>query len=122
MLVISVIALVCIFFLNVSFGMYYGFGNRHYWFFEILHFLGGFFVAMFFSNFFRSAIFIFTGLGIVTILWESTEILIAKIPVLSNFVKKKLRQKDVKPKLSDTILDIILNFTGAIVFFWYRSF
>src|SRR3990167_1862362 len=49
MLIFSLFGLTGLFIINILFGMYYGFGTRHYWFFELEHFLGGFFVAMFLS-------------------------------------------------------------------------
>lgn len=115
---ISVAALLGIFILNLTVGMYYGFGVRHYWFFQTLHFLGGFFVAMFFSGFFRSAGLILAGLGIVTVLWEFIELLIADVPAMSRYTKKKFRLKNVTPEWKDTVFDIILNFSGAILFIY----
>ena len=119
MLIASIIILVSIFVLNIVVGMYYGFGARHYWFFETLHFLGGFFVAMFFSNFFQPTALILMNLGIVIFLWESAEIFIAKIPLFTKWVKKTFRQKDITPRWRDTILDIVLDFAGALTFIYY---
>ena len=99
--------------------MYYRFGYRHYWFFESLHFLGGFFVASFFSNFFNSSVWILIGLSIVVFLWESAEVLVAKIPVSARYLRKTFKQKDAMPKLWDTVLDITLDFIGALIFIYF---
>ncbi len=104
MFIFSIIALAGLFVLNLLFGMKLKFSYRHYWFFELEHFLGGFFVAMFLSNFVGSIIAIFSGLAIVTLVWEVTEYLIARF------------RKSIAPKWKDTILDIFLNFLGAIIF------
>lgn len=119
MLILSLIILVIIFILNITVGMYYRFGIRHYWFFETLHFLGGFFVVMFLSNFFQSTTLILTGLGTVIFLWESAEILIAKIPSFAEYVKKILKLKDITPSWRDTILDVVLDFAGALTFIYF---
>lgn len=108
-----------IFILNLTAGMYYGFGVRHYWFPQTLHFLGGFFAAMFFASFFQSAKLVLVGIGMVTILWEFIEFLIARIPAMSKYVKKEFRLKRVGLGWKDTIFDIILNFSGAILFIYF---
>lgn len=122
MLVGSVIALASLFVINIIFGVYYGFGFRYYWFFEILHFLGGFFIAMFLANFIDSKILIFVGIAIVGFLWEIAEYLIGKIPKLSASFKETFDLKkniNVKPKWQDTVLDVILNFAGAAIFVYF---
>ncbi|MBI2062865.1 MAG: hypothetical protein HYT61_01330 [Candidatus Yanofskybacteria bacterium] len=114
----SVAILLGIFVLNLVVGMYYGFGVRHYWFFQTLHFLGGFFVAMFFSSFFSSVSLILISLGIISILWESAEFLIASAPTLSRYIKSKFRLKSVNYEWKDGLFDLALNFTGAILFLY----
>ena len=104
MLIFSLFGLTGLFIINILFGMYYGFGTRHYWFFELEHFLGGFFVAMFLSIFLNSIIAIFVGLTVITVIWETTEYLIAQF------------NKKIIPSWKDTLLDIFLNFIGATVF------
>lgn len=122
MLLISTIGLLGLFVLNLMFGIKYGFGLRHYWFFEVLHFLGGFFLAMFLANFTDLKILIFAGIAIVSFLWETAEYLLGKIPKLSAGFKKTFDLKkniNLQPKWQDTILDVILNFTGATVFVYF---
>lgn len=124
MLIGSIIVLVGLFVINIVFGMYYGFGFRHYWFFEILHFLGGFFMAMFLANFIDSKILIFIGIATVSFFWEITEYFIGKNPKLSYGFKKTFdlkRGTNLQPKWQDTFLDIILNFGGAIIFVYFIS-
>ena len=115
-LILSISGLIGIFILNIVVGLLLGFGRKHYWFFELLHFLGGFFVAMFFANFFSSRASILLGLTAVTLLWELMEYLIAKIPTLSRRFQKTFRTGDTKYDLKDTILDVFLNFVGALLF------
>lgn len=114
MLILSLTGLCFIFIFNFVF--WYIFGYKHYWFFELMHFLGGFFVAMLLYNFLHSAVAILAGVGAVTIIWEGLEVLVAKIRTTSKFIKKEFKQKDITPKFGDTFLDVILNFIGAILF------
>lgn len=116
MFIFSIIALAGLFFINIIFGMHYGFGTRHYWFFETEHFLGGFFVAMFLSNFTSSVVFVFVSLAVITFLWELLEYLISQFQKSVNYMKKTFHLKSVATSWKDTILDIILDFSGAAVF------
>ncbi len=116
MLIFSIFGLVGLFIINILFGVYYGFGIRHYWFFELEHFLGGFFVAIFLSNFTNSTVLIFIGLAAITFLWEFTEYLIARRRKSADYMKKTFKVKDVNPRWKDTMLDIFLNFLGAAIY------
>ncbi len=115
MLIASVIILVGIFILNIVVGMYYKFGVKHYWFFEMEHFLGGFFVAMLLYNFTHVWWKILLGLAAISFVWELAEYLLVKIKPLSKLFRREFHSKP-EYKLGDTILDIFLNFTGALVF------
>lgn len=117
-MIMSAITLLGIFILNLIVGMYYGFGVRHCWFSQILHFCGGFFVAMFFASIFSQVSWILISLGIVSILWESMEFLLAWIPTLSRYVKRRFRLKSVDYEWADALFDIVLNFSGAILFIY----
>lgn len=121
MLLISITGLLGLFILNLTFGMKYGFGFRHYWFPETLHFLGGFFMAMFLANFLNSAILIFAGLAAVAFLWELAEYLIPRFKKAARYYEKTFNIKYVSNGWGDTILDIILNFTGAAIFIYFVS-
>jgi len=116
MFIFSIIVLVVLFLINILFGMKFGFGYRHYWFFELEHFLGGFFVAMFLSNFTSSVVFIFVSLAVITFLWELLEYLIARFRKSGNYMKKTFKVTNINPRWKDTTLDIFLNFLGAIIF------
>lgn len=121
MLLVSILGLSGLFILNLFFGIKYGFGFRHYWFFETLHFLSGFFMAMFLANFTYSKILIFAGIAVASFFWEIAEYLIGKIPKLSAGFKKTFDLKknmNLQPKWQDTTLDIILNFAGAAIFMY----
>lgn len=118
MLATSLIILCAIFCLNIIISMYSRFGYRHYWFFELLHFISGFFISMLLFNFSQSPLIILMGLGIITFIWESIELFMAKIPPVARYVKKKLRLRNITPERKDTILDIILNFLGAALFLY----
>ena len=119
MLILSIIALAGLFLANIIFGMKFGFGFRHYWFFELEHFWGGFFVAMFLSNFVNSIIIIFVGLAVVTFLWELAEYLIARFRKSTDYMKKTFTQENLAPNWRDTLLDIFLNFLGAAIFVYF---
>lgn len=121
MLIISIFSLLGLFILNILFGMYYGFGFRHYWFFELEHFLGGFFVAMFLMNFTDSIIFVFTGLAIITFLWELIEYLISRFQKSASYMKKTFAVKNLNPGWEDTVLDLVLGFLGATIFIAIKS-
>ncbi|GEM_PF-2834964 len=122
MLLISTIGLLGLFVLNLMLGIKYGFGFRHYWFFEALHFLGGFFLAMFLANFTSLKILIFIGIAVTSFFWEVAEYLIWKNQKLSSSFKKTFDLKksiSLKPKWQDTVLDVVLNFAGAAVFVYF---
>ncbi|MCX6813439.1 MAG: hypothetical protein NTV77_03105 [Candidatus Azambacteria bacterium] len=119
MLTFSIIALAMLFLANILFGMKFGFGFRHYWFFELEHFLGGFFIAMFLSNFMGSLIAIFIGLAIITFAWEMIEYLIAYFKKTATYMKRTFKEKNVASDWKDTILDISLNFLGATIFVYF---
>lgn len=114
MLILSLLILIFLFVFNII-SMYYGFGFRHYWFDETLHFLGGFFVAMFLSNFTNSWQMILLGLAGISFLWELTEYLLVKIKLLTKLFRKEFHTKP-EYKLGDTVLDLFLNFVGAATF------
>ena len=120
MFIFSIFGLIYIFIINILFGMYYGFGTRHYWFLETEHFLGGFFVAMFLYNFTGSIVLILIGLAIITFLWELSEYLIARFRKSANYIKREFHIKNVNPRWKDTVLDIVLNFLGAAIFIVFK--
>lgn len=76
-------------------------------------------MAMFFSNFLETAAGVLIGLGTVTFLWESGEFLIAKIPTVAKYTKRKFHTRDITPKGLDTVFDVLLNFAGATMFLYF---
>lgn len=79
-------------------------------------------MAMFLANFIDSKILIFVGIAIVSFLWETAEYLLGRIPKLSARFRKTFDLKknvDIRLKWQDTILDVILNFTGATIFIFF---
>lgn len=77
---------------------------------------------MFFASFTDSKILIFSGIAVASFLWETAEYLLGKIPKLSTGFKKTFdlnKNINLQPKWQDTIIDIILNFTGAVVFVYF---
>ena len=117
--IISLIALPSIFILDLVVGIYYGFGFRHYWFFQAEHVLGGFFVAMFFSGLTDSWAVILAGLAAVTLIWESLEYAAAHIPSWSEFMKRKLRLKKVEFSWADSVFDVVCNYAGAALLLYF---
>lgn len=117
-LIISLVILFLIFILNLIVGMYYGFGVRHHWFFQIEHVLGGFFVAMFLSSFTDSRVVILIGLAVVTFIWELLEYAVAYIPSWSEYIKTTLRLRNVEYSWADGIFDLVCNYAGAILFLY----
>ena len=115
----SLIALPSIFILDLVVGMYYGFGFRHYWFFQVEHVLGGFFVAMFFGSFTDSRAVILIGLAVVTFVWESLEYAAAHIQSWSDFMKRKLRLKKVEFSWADSVFDLVCNYVGAALLLYF---
>ncbi len=115
MILTALIGLVALFVLDVGVGIRRGFGFRHYWFFEVLHFLGGFFVAMLMASF-LSFWQTMAGLALITVLWEGLELLLAE-PKLGRRLREILRLPLKEYSWWDTSFDIVLNYLGAFLFF-----
>src|SRR3989338_3757965 len=112
---ISILFLIFLYILVISLSKY---GNKFYWFFETAHFLGGFFVAIFFSNFFDSSLFIIFGVLMVGLLWEIWEFMVNKNADLRQFLMRRFNYYVDKVTWPDTILDLFLGFLGAIVYLY----
>lgn len=93
----------------------------------VLHFFGGFFVAMFFSHYFKNLIpgnpgspklkkvFIIVSATIfVGAMWEITEYITTEM--LSNYLYKTYQIVCCIGNLNDTISDLAIDITGAITF------
>lgn len=110
------VALLFLFLLNL-YGLYgEGFSRRHYWIPESEHLAGGFFVYMWFSCFTHQTKFILSGLVLVTLIWEGSEYAVAVIPAFNRTVQESLKITGWHYPWWDTILDIALNYLGAVIF------
>lgn len=118
MLILSLTLLAVLFLLNVVVGLKLGFGLRHYWFFESLHFFGGAAVAFFLTNIFSDPFWILLGVLVVSALWELVELAVDKIPFTSTYLKRKFHLKTTAITPGDTLLDLFLDMLGAAVFVW----
>ncbi len=111
MLVISIIALVAVYFIAYAIGNTKYPYKKVYWAFEAAHFSAGFFVAMFFSNFFSEPREIVAATFAIGALWELWEVIAWNIPSLR---KKVFKMGGMT--LPDTILDLVLDTFGGVVF------
>lgn len=114
---IAVVGSLLVFFVNAYVGMYLNFGVRHYWFTELQHLFGGFFIAMFFYGFSDSKKCVLFFVLSVAVSWELMEYLVDVIPSFSNFVKQFFHLKSTAITAGDTLLDLILDIVGAALFF-----
>lgn len=126
----AIIALVIIFLVNIA-SMYYGWYLRFFWSDMILHFLGGFFVAMFMAYYLKDNlresklknILILVGVTIfVGVVWEFAEYIANQTltePIYSNF---KIHFYFIGD-LDDTINDLAMDVLGALVFstLWLKT-
>lgn len=116
--------LVIIFFVNVL-GLYRGWGLNYSWFDQVLHFSGGFFVAMLFSIYLKNhlpsdaklknALVLISVVAFIGVIWEFAEYLAGQIliePIYKNFDIKTYFIGDI----DDTINDLLMDILGAILF------
>lgn len=109
MFLLFIFALTILYGINFYVGRKFSY-NKVHWVFEVSHFIGGFLLAGLFSNFISSSFRIVAGVLIVGILWELWELFVDRQPRL----RKKFNQGPIT--LPDTILDLVLDLTGAIIF------
>ncbi len=114
MLVISIIALVAVYFIAYAVASTKYPYKKVYWLFEAAHFSAGFFFGMFFSNFLSSSREIVGAVFAVGALWELWEFIAWNIPSLR---KKVFKMGTIT--LPDTILDLILDTLGGVVFVYF---
>lgn len=118
------IALVIIFCVNIP-SMYYGWYLDLPWFDFVLHFSGGFFMAMFLWNYFRQYVgnnklanlVIVAGLtALVGVLWEFAEYTANQTlvdPIYHWFQIKAYFIGD----LNDTLIDLFMDIAGALIYY-----
>ena len=122
---LAILFLILIFLIDIL-GFYIG-SYRIPFYDVILHFFGGFFVAMFFSHYFKNLIpgnpgtpelkkiFIIVSAAIfVGAMWEITEYVSTEI--FGNYLYETYRIVCCVGNLDDTISDLALDITGAITF------
>ncbi len=88
---------------------YYKKGQESFWFDKIMHFFGGFLVAMFGSGFTRYFPFIIVFTLLVGVFWEIGEYF------LGIYKLKKFGTDENMIEMRDTIEDLILDILGACV-------
>lgn len=95
-------------------------GKIFYWFFELSHFLMGFLIASFiYTTFLTNNLFIILVVMAISVLWEFGEYIVIKSSWINNFIKKLNYHID-KENFKDILLDLILDFSGAVVFIILR--
>lgn len=110
MLEISIVGLAAIYLAARQVGSKYSYPKVH-WVFEAAHFLAGFFLAMFFSNFLFHSWEIIVAVLTVGALWEIWELIAWNIPSL-----RKRFIKEGTITIPDTLLDLFLDVLGAMAF------
>lgn len=96
----------------------YGFGARHWWFFEMVHFIAGFLAAMFLFGLSGSRAVALLGLAAITVIWEILEFTANAAPRFGRWLDRHLGLTKTYYSGWDTLLDIALNFAGAGVFLY----
>lgn len=117
------IALVIIFLINAS-SFYYDWYLRFFWFDMTLHFLGGFFVAMFMAHYLedylgesklKNLLIVIGATMLVGVVWEFAEYIasVALIGPLYNYFEIHFY---FMGDLDDTVNDLAMDILGAIIF------
>mgnify|MGYP001608686070 FL=1 len=92
-------------------------GAMFYWFFELSHFLMGFLIAsLTYLTFSTNNITVILCVIASSVLWEFWEYVAIKFLWLNNFIKKLFNYHIDKQTFNDTLLDLILDLSGAIFF------
>lgn len=108
LLIISIISLIVLFLADVVFArknLY----EKTYWLDRVMHFLGGFFVGMFWLELTKLSLLAISLTLLVGVIWEMGEYFLG----IRKFKKSGTRKYMIKTK--DTIEDLIFDILGAIV-------
>ena len=118
------IALLAIFLINGP-SLYYGWNLRWAWFDIILHFSGGFFMAMFMTAYLKERLFdrdgiknalIIAGATVfMGVMWEFAEYIANQTLIEQTYLWFRIKVYFMGD-LNDTILDLFLDIVGALVF------
>lgn len=118
--------LVLIFLINLP-GLYYQWYLNYWWFDVILHFLGGFFIAMFLTAYLKehipgqaglkSALIIIGATMFIGVMWEFAEY-IANQTLIEPFYRYFGVRAYFMGDLSDTVNDLTMDILGAGLFAW----
>ena len=116
--------LIAVFFVNIL-SLYYGWYLDYSWSDQILHFSGGFFVAMFFSAYLKdhlpadsklkNTLIILGAVSFIGVTWEFAEYLANQTliePIYKNFGVRAYFMGD----MDDTINDLLMDILGAGLF------
>lgn len=121
------IFLVIIFLVNAV-GMYFGFYMKFWWFDMSLHFLGGFFMAMFMAHYLmdvkmpsklKGFLIIGSTVTLIGVLWEFAEYLASQTliePLYRTFGIKTYFIGDLEDTMSDLLMDMIGAFSWLTIY------
>ena len=126
---LAILFLILIFLIDMVFGL----GLRFYrilYFDVILHFFGGFFVAMFFYDYLKEytekkasklkKLLIITGATVfIGVIWEFSEYIASYF--LSDYLLTKYNLICCMGNLNDTVNDLLMDIIGAIAFMILRD-
>src|SRR3989344_1829857 len=112
---ISVLALAFLYILAIYSSKY---GAKFYGIFELEHFLGGFFIAMFLSNFLSDNINIIAFVILIGILWEIWELIVNKNRNIQQFLIDKFNYYIDRESIANIMGDLLLDFFGVVTFLY----
>ncbi len=112
---LPILVLVFLYILAISLSKY---GNKFYWFFELAHFLGGFFITMFLSNFLLENRSIIVFVVLIGILWEAGELVVNKNRKIQQFLINKFNYYIDRETTPGIVFDLLLDFIGAVFFLY----
>ena len=92
-------------------------GKKLYWLNELSHFLGGFLLAALFLNFLDGKLVLLAVL-IIGIIWEIYELIVTKNKKNKKYLENKFKYYITPSTFSDTILDLLLAFLGAVFYLY----
>lgn len=118
--------LVLVFVINLP-GLYYQWYLHYWWFDVVLHFLGGFFIAMFFAAYLKehipgglklkNTLIIIGAAMFIGVVWEFAEY-IANQTLTEPFYKYFGVRAYFMGDLNDTVNDLTMDMLGAGLFAW----